>query len=196
MRSAENRPLIASKPTLPAAPPMDAAKLAAVARHLQRIIEPRTGRHLGDRVCTLVDVMQHDGAIPMELQQAAQRFRELYMIAEGPSQGVSSYGDGGGGGKPWSKMLTTDQRLRAGHDLKSAALAAFGVVDSSGRWSIDEALMACALPAILSDHKGVTQGAIGRDRTRYTGPAQVRAAGGTVVAEVLHRLARHFGYVA
>jgi len=50
------------------------------------------------------------------------------------------------------------------------------------------------VPAIIYDKKEVTQGKIGLERTRYTGRAQVNAAGGVVVFEVLNKLALHFCY--
>lgn len=178
-------------------------QLASVARQLETIIaaetvNPDTGEvstiEKQTRVASLVDLMSKDGQLAMELTRAADTFRELFLTALGPSKGISSYGEYSQAAEPSSRMPATQHQLDAHAKLKQATVAAFGVVRQDGRWAVDEQLMQLVIPAMLSDKKNVTQGNIGQQRTRYTGSAQVRSAGGAIVHEVLERLSLHFQF--
>ena len=180
-----------------------AEQLATVARQLETIIaaehkNPETGEvHTVEqtkRVASLVDLMGKDGQLAMELTRAADTFRELFLTALGSSKGVSSYGEYSAASEPSGRLPATQHQLDAHAKLKHAAVAAFGVVRQDGRWALDEQLMQLVIPAMLSDKKNVTQGNIGQQRTRYTGSAQYRAAGGTIIHEVLERLSLHFAF--
>ena len=184
-----------------ARPPATQSQLAVVARHLESIRDPnqvhtaeKPATVIKQRVVTLVDVMSRDGQLTFELAQAAQMFRDLFLTAMGSSKGVSSYGDYVQAAEPSKRLPISPQQQEAFVKVKEAALAAFGVIDEEGRWRVDEQLMLLVVPAIVSDKKNITQGKIGLERTAYKGRAQVNAAGGVVVFEVLNKLALYFCY--
>lgn len=186
-------------------PPATQEQLARVAEHLSSVSigasksvavrQPELARRTG---MTLADIMHRDGMADLALHQAAEKYRNLWWEAQEPSQGVATYGDEMSGYTHRSRMLAatqTDARMKAFDALKHATVAAFGVVAQDGKsWRVDEELMRDVIPALLSTEKSITQAAIGRARSGYKGKAQVGAAGGTVILEVLHRLALHFGY--
>lgn len=181
--------------------PATQAQLAIIARQLEIIRNPdqvhtpeKPADKLTERAISLVDVMQKEGLLPFDLHRAAETFRELFFEALGPSKGISSYGEYAAASEPSKRLPTSDRQMQAYNDLKRASLAAFGVSRKDGRYAIDEQLMQLVVPAILSDKKVVTQGTIGQQRTRYVGRAQVNAAGGVVVYEVLQKLSLHFQF--
>lgn len=185
--------------TRPAAP----EQLAIVARQLETIIaaehkNPETGEvHTVEktkRAVSLVDMMQKDNLLSMDLHQAAEELRRLFFTAMGPSKGISSYGDYVAASEPSRRLPTSVEQMQAYERLKEACVATFGVLRQDRRWTLDEQLMHLVIPAILSDKKEITQGAIGQQRTAYRGAAQVRSAGGAIIHEVLQRLSRHFQY--
>lgn len=172
---------------------------AAFQRQIETIVSaehtnPETGEVYtvdgGERVISLVDAMAKE--LPADFSQAADQFRELFFEAIGQSKGVSSYGDYVAGAPAWSRLNTTHRQMTAYDRLKLAAIAAFGVVDKERKITWDVELMQQIIPAILSDKKEITQGAIGRALTNYTGAKQTPAAGGAFVQSVLRRLAIHF----
>jgi hypothetical protein len=184
-------------------PPASPEQLAVVSRHLETIVaaetvNPATGEissvEKTKRAVSLVDMMQKENLLSMDLHQAAEEFRRLFNVAMGSSKGVSSYGDYVAASEPSKRLPTSTQQMQAYEQLKQACVAAFGVLRQDKRWTLDEQLMQLVVPAILSDKKEITQGSIGQQRTGYTGSAQIRSAGGTVVFEVLQRLSRHFHY--
>lgn len=181
--------------------PATQAQLAVVARQLEIIRNPeqvhtpdKPADELTKRAISLVDVMSKDGQLSFELTRAAERFKELFFESLASSKGVSSYGEYSAASEPSTRILTSDKRMKAYAELKQASVAAFGVIRQDGRWALDEQLMQLVVPAILSDKKNITQGSIGQQRTRYVGAAQVRAAGGVVVYEVLQKLSLHFQF--
>ena len=155
---------------------------------------PDTGEvytvNAGERIICLVDAMSRE--LPADFSQAANEFRDLFFEAMGQSKGVSSYGDFVAASPASQRMLTSDRQMSAYDRLKLAAIAAFGVVDKDRKISWDVELMEQIIPAILSEDKKVTQTAIGRALTNYTGEKQSSASGGTYVQSVLRRLALHF----
>lgn len=180
-------------------PVATAERLAIATRYIEQIIaakHPTTGEVIArtDRVVSLVDVMHKDKQISMDLWHAASRYRDLFLSYMGRSKGVASYGDYVEAGPASQRLGITDLQMKSGGELKAATAAAFAVVNSDGKWVVDQELMELVIPAILAEKKEVTQGSIGAKRTAYKGRAQVNAAGGNVVHEVLHRLAMHFGY--
>lgn len=187
-------------------PPATAKQLDLVARHLIEIRkrdQPRPSRRRPDpdivrrTGTTLVDLMHGQGMIDPVLHSAAERYRQLWWEAQEPSAGVATYGSDteGYSHRSTSREVGSDLRRKAMDALKSATVAAFGTVGDDGKqWRVDEVLMQTVIPALLSTDKSTTQATIGRDRSPYTGRAQVGAAGGTIVVEVLNRLALHFGY--
>lgn len=181
--------------------PISAEELTApFKRQIETIIaaehtNPETGEVYtvsgGERVISLVDAMARE--LPADLSQAADEFRMLFFQAMGESKGVSSYGDYVAASPPSQRTGTTPQKMAAYEKLKLAAIAAFATVNKERKIIWDEELMQQIIPAILSDDKKITQGAIGRALTNYTGAKQTPAAGGTYVQSVLRRLAFHFG---
>lgn len=174
-------------------------QLAIVARHLEPIIaakHPKTGEVISrtDRVVSLIDVMHKDKQLDMELWHAGSRYRDLFLRYMGHSRGVSSYGDYIEPSPASQRVGVTDLQMSLSDELRAATAAAFGVSGERGELLVDEHLMHLVIPAIISDKKAATQGLIGRERTHYKAASQGSAAGGAIVAEVLHRLAIHFGY--
>lgn len=180
---------------LPGPPPPDVdARLANVARYVEPILAANSNMVETHRFVSLVDLMASKKVIPSELAQAAERFRELYLVAIGRSQGVSSYGEFQPGAPSSQRMPTTDKKMWARKELEKAITAAFAVRTNEGRWVVDQQLWNLIYPALINDGKNITQADIGRQRTKYEGRAQVGSAGGTVIMEALVRLSLHFGY--
>ncbi len=147
---------------------------------------------LTDMAVSLVDHMAKENHVYGDQHRAATVFRNLFFTAMGRSNGISSYGEYVASSPPSQRMITSPEQMQAYAELKHAALAAFGVVRKDGRWALDEQLMQIIIPAILSEKKAVTQGAIGKERTRYADKTILRGAGGAIISEVLNRLSLHF----
>lgn len=184
------------------APSPTSDQLATASRHSEQIIaakNPQTGEVIArtDRIVSLIDVMHKDKQVPMDLWHAGSRYRDMFLSYLGSSKGVSSYGDYIAAGPASQRLGITETQVKAGHGLRLATVAAFGTFtdEKNGKkWVVDEQLMTLVIPALISEKREVTQGNIGRQRSLYTGSAQVPAAGAQAVVEVLHRLALHFGY--
>lgn len=123
---------------------------------------------------------------------AADRYRETFLEARGPSVGVSSYGNSPGGGNKYNRTGTTDQRMHNSGRLEDARLAMCGVIAEDERRNIDRPLVALMEAAIVETADTPTQTHIGVQRTGYTGAKQAAAAGGTVIVECLNRLLLYY----
>jgi hypothetical protein len=178
-------------------------QLASVARQLETIIaaetvNPDTGEvstiEQTKRVVSLVDVMHRDGLLDMVYYRAAERFRELFFEAQGPSAGVGSYGEYTAASEPSSRMPTTDRRMQSFQRFARAAAAAFTTEREDGKDAWDVSLMQEVMPAIVCDRRSITQASIGLALSPYKGQAQKAAAGGMVIYDVLRRLTLHFQF--
>lgn len=192
---------IKEKPRLPST----SDQLAIVARHLEPIFQKRPDGKPFDKpetfkAVTLCDLMHRDKMLSMDQWMASQRMKELYWLAEGPSKGVSQYGDYDQGDPIWSRTLTTDKQMSHRDRFKLACFAAFAVptneFDGTGKvkWLLDADLMRWGILAMVHEHKDVTQAAIGNELSPYKGRAQRNAAGGQTIYMVLNRLTLHFRY--
>lgn len=198
---AKGEKAIKEKPRLPTTQ----EQLAIVARHLEPVFQKRPDGKPFDKpetwkAVTLCDLMHRDKMLSMDQWMAAQRFKELYWLAEGPSKGVSQYGDYDPGEPIWSRMLTTDRQISHRDRFMLACFAAFAVptneVDGNGKikWVVDANLMKWGILAMVHEHKDVTQAAIGNELSPYRGRAQRNAAGGQTIWMITNRLTLHFGF--
>ncbi|MCK9549199.1 hypothetical protein [Aquamicrobium sp.] len=190
---------------LPGPPPPDLdVRLAQVARLVAPILhanasirgpnaptDPVVETH---RFVSIVDLMATNKLVPAELAAAADKFKELYLKSIGPSRGVAGYGEFFQASPASQRMPTNQSMMDASKEFAAAIKATCWVETNEGKWVPDKELMRAVLPAVLFDTKGMSQADIGRLRTRYTGRAQVGAAGGTVLIEWLTRLCFHFQY--
>ena len=166
------------------------------------------------RAITLVELLYNAKLIDLNTLMAADRFRNLYLEREGPSQGVGSYGNNTGMADPatkgdrvgkaltgvtvnWrrGKVIERDRPSRPNtYDYESALLAMCGVIDVEGKRVHDDQLKRIMVAAIVQTTDIPTQGSIARMRTSYGGEKQLPPAGATVVTEALKRLALHLKY--
>jgi len=184
----------------PPAPPLPSPG-GNLQRYFEAIRDPnqvhtddKPADELTRQAVTLVELMATKDMIPFEFAMAAKRFRELWMDSSGSSKGVSSYGDYVAASEPSRRCPTSDQQMNAGRQFLDAFYGAFGVKRADGYWAYDHEVAQAVLPALLFDRKNITQAAIGRALTRYTGEKQSPAAGGTFIESVLRRLSLHFAY--
>ena len=184
----------------PTAPPLPSPG-GQLQRYFEAIRDPnqvhtelKPADEITRQAVTVIDLMAKNAMIPFELHMAGSRFRELWMESCGTSKGVSSYGDYVSASEPSSRCLTSDRQLGAGRAFLDAFYGAFGVKRADGYWAYDHELAHSVIPALLFDRKNITQAAIGRALTRYTGEKQAPAAGGTFIESVLRRLSLHFAY--
>lgn len=178
-------------------------KLAAHKRHMETIlaaehVDPDTGEvssiEKTKRAVTLVDIMHRDGLLSMELHRAADKLRELYFAAQGASAGVSSYGEYSQATEASQRLPASQHQLKASRELILALEAVVGVRRQDGRVTEDEQLRELFIRAVIDDSKDVTQAWIGAQRMPYNGSKQVAAAGGSIISEMLQRLALHFHF--
>lgn len=165
------------------------------------------------RAITLVELLYNAKLIDLNTLMAADRFRTLHLEREGPSQGVSSYGDNPGGTNPatkgdrvgraltgvnvdWRKgAVRRDRPIRSNnYDYEAAKLAMCGVIDVEGKRVHDDELVRIMIAAIVQTTDIPTQANVARLRTRYGGEKQLPPAGATVVTEALRRLALHLKF--
>ena len=163
-------------------------------RHTE-VLEIKEGSRVTStiRAVSLVDLMHRNRHLPADLYMAAEHYREMYLRGLGKSVGVGDYGASEGRSHSWGRMLTTDRQMRDKSAFKRATEAMFCVPDIQGRPVYDEDLAKQVLPAILSDSKAITAGAVAMERTGYRDKNQLAPVGTTVITEALHRLALHLG---
>lgn len=192
---------IKEKPLLPSTQ----EQLAIVARHLEPVFQKRPDGKPFDKpetwkAVTLCDLMHRDKMLSMDQWMASQRFKELYWLAEGPSRGVSQYGDFDPGEPIWERTLTNQRQMNNRDEFMLACFAAFAVptnelyANGKIKWVVDAELMKWGTLAMVHEHKDVTQAAIGNALSPYKGRAQRNAAGGEVIWMITNRLTLHFGY--
>jgi hypothetical protein len=183
--------------------PITPEKLAPFQRHMETIAQAeRTDPDTGEiivvektkRAVTLVDVMHKEGILSMELHRAAEAFRELYYTSQGPSSGVSSYGEYTQASEPSQRIPVSQHQLKASWAFEEALEAAVGVRRQDGRIARDEQLVDILMKAVLNDRKDITQVWVAKSRLPYQNPVQQRPSGATVVHELLQRLSMHFHF--
>jgi hypothetical protein len=183
--------------------PVTPEKLAPFQRHMETIAQAeRTDPDTGEiiivektkRAVTLVDVMHKEGILSMELHRAAEAFRELYYTSQGPSSGVSSYGEYTQASEPSQRIPVSQHQLKASWAFEEALEAAVGVRRQDGRIARDEQLVDILMKGVLSDGKNVTQTWVGTVRSSYNDGKKRAVAGSAILRELLERLAMHFQF--
>lgn len=157
-------------------------KLAKVAEHLaaQHRIVPRIEEPAAAKKFT------------PNMIQAARYYACLAFIADGPSVGVSRYGDWEQASPAWSRAHTTDERLQARALFEKARFAAFGLIDRSGDKVLNDQVRHAIEPVLLGDDQCLTFGQIGEWLSTYESRKGNSAAGTQEVVAVLRRLRDFF----
>jgi hypothetical protein len=183
--------------------PVTPEKLAPFQRHMETIAQAeRTDPDTGEiiivektkRAVTLLDKMHEEGLLSMDEWRAGVTLRELYFTAQGPSSGVSSYGEYTQATEPSGRIPVSQAQLKASFEFEEALEEAVGVRRKDGKATRDEQLQDILMKTILNDKKDINQAWVGATRTLYQNQVQQRPAGGAVVHEVLQRLVLYFGF--
>jgi hypothetical protein len=168
-------------------PPEQQQKL----KHLQLA---RVAEHLAaaQRIVPRIEELQKKGLITMSLVNAGRYYAVLAYMADGPSVGVSSYGDYQQGAPAWARSGTSDEKLRARSMFDRARQAAFSVRNKNNEWVFDEQLRYAVEPIILGDASGWAPMEVGKWLSGYTSRNGLNAAGVTELVAVLRRLRLFF----
>lgn len=132
--------------------------VAPTAERLQKLRGSSTGvEKVADfpsaawRMIPVVESLAVQKRVTPNMLQAAQFYVTLRYLMEGRSSGIGRYGDFQEASPSWSRVNTTDEKMKAAKLFKGAQLAAFGTQTKSGEWVIDEALRQAVEPILLGD---------------------------------------------
>lgn len=145
------------------------------------------------RMVPAVEQLAIQRRISPNMLQAAQLYVTLSYLQSGNSAGIGRYDSHQDASPSWSRMNTTDERLKAAKLFKGARLAAFGTQTKSGSWELDESLIQAIEPILLGDaERSWTMEKVGGFLGTYRKRDTKSATGTQEVVAVLRRLRLYF----
>jgi hypothetical protein len=145
------------------------------------------------RMVPAVEQLAIQRRVSPNMLQAAKLYVTLSYLAAGPSAGIGRYDSHQEASPSWSRLNTTDERIKAAKMFKGARLAAFGTQTKSGAWELDEALVQAIEPLLLADpDRSWTFEKIGAFLGSYNKRDTKSAVGVTELIAVLRRLRLYF----
>jgi hypothetical protein len=145
------------------------------------------------RMVPAVEQLAIQRRVSPNMLQAAKLYVTLRYLSDGPSAGIGRYDSHQEASPSWSRLNTTDERIKAAKMFKGARLAAFGTQDKSGQWVVDEALVQSIEPLLLADpDRSWTFERIGGFLGSYSKRDTKSACGVTELIAVLRRLRLFF----
>lgn len=149
------------------------------------------------RMVTMIESLANQKRITPNMLQAAQFYVTLRYLMEGRSAGIGRYGDFQEASPSWSRINTTEEKMKAAKLFKGAQLAAFGTQTKSGEWVLDEALRQAVEPILLGDvEKSWPLEKIGGFLGTYRKRDTKSATGVQEIVAVLRRLRLFFRFNA
>ncbi|RPJ39494.1 MAG: hypothetical protein EHM35_02290, partial [Planctomycetaceae bacterium] len=134
---------ISKDPPVPPTPERAAKRNVQIARIAYHLSAPH-------QIVPKLEDLAATKRITPNMLQAGRQYAVAAFCADGPSAGVSAYGNGTAS-PPYGRMHTSDERLKARQVITEARFAGFGIRDSSGRIVMDEALRYAVEPILLGD---------------------------------------------
>jgi len=145
------------------------------------------------RMVPAVEQLAIQRRVSPNMLQAAKLYVTLRYLADGPSAGIGRYDSHQEASPSWSRLNTTDERIKAAKMFKGARLAAFGTQTKSGEWMLDESLIQAIEPLLLGDpERSWTMEKVGGFLGSYSKRDTRSACGVTELIAVLRRLRLYF----
>jgi hypothetical protein len=147
------------------------------------------------RMVPAVEQLAIQRRVTPNMLNAAQLYVTLRYLSDGPSAGIGRYDSHQEASPSWSRTNTTDERMKASKMFKGARLAAFGTMDKSGQWVLDESLIQAIEPLLLGDaERSWTMEKVGGFLGSYRKRDTKSACGVTELTAVLRRLRLFFKF--
>lgn len=147
------------------------------------------------RMVPAIEQLAVQRRVTPNMLSAAQMYVTLRYLSEGNSAGIGRYDSHQEASPSWSRMNTTDERMKASKLFKGARLAAFGTLTKSGAWEVDEALVQAIEPILLGDaERSWTLEKVGGFLGTYAKRDTKSACGVQEIVAVLRRLRLFFRF--